>query len=227
MGTGTLAIMQARIADEIGRDDLTDQIATCINDAISIYQQERFYFNETREYLFNLNQGQYQYSVSDFPDLANILKIDYVFAYWGGYPYRLDPKPPSWIETLNVPGITQGLPYVYCWYEQNLFFYPEPNAPGYSARVAAVIIVNAPSSDTDTTSPWMNDAEILIRSRAKYELAVHYLYDKDMERSMGGGALDRDGNPIGGQAGAALMRLREKTKRMTQEGAGYVRAMEF
>ena len=47
-----LAAMKARIADEFARDDLTEQIALAIVDAIKFYKDQRFEFNESRDITF-------------------------------------------------------------------------------------------------------------------------------------------------------------------------------
>ena len=73
--------MKTRIADEIARDDLTTQIGYAINDAISAYNNERFYFNETRDLTFYTVASQELYTSSDLADMPNILKIDWIKLY--------------------------------------------------------------------------------------------------------------------------------------------------
>ena len=53
-----LSVMQARIADDLARPDITNQIADAINDAIAHYQSTRFYFTETRTASFSTVAGQ-------------------------------------------------------------------------------------------------------------------------------------------------------------------------
>src|SRR5262252_6598248 len=62
---GSLGYMQDRIADELMRGDLYSQIATAINDAIIIYQHERFRFNETFTCTFQTVVGQQNYNASN------------------------------------------------------------------------------------------------------------------------------------------------------------------
>jgi len=225
--TGTLGAMVARIADEIGRSDLSSQIRNAINDAIAVYNNERFYFNETRDFVFNLNQGQMIYTESDFPNVINLLSIDYMYVYQNNYPYRLDPTTPEDLEMLTVGGITLGLPYLYCFYNQAIRVYPMPMNTTYSARVAGSYAVAAPQSDAEAGNPWMTDAERLIRSRAKFELATHVLYDADMATAMGGTSQDADGNPSGGAAGDAFQSLKNRTTLITKIGDGWVKPMQF
>ena len=223
----TMGAMKLRIADEIARDDLTSQIANAINDAISCYNNERFYFNETRNLTFLSVQGQQFYTASDLPDMPNILDFDYIYCFINNYPYRVDPATPDEMEALSVANITLGQPYRYCFYQQSLRFYPMPMASGWTFRVAAAIAAALPTDDNDASTPWSTDMERLIRSRAKYELALHVLNDDDLARRMGGTSVDGDGNPTGGAAGDAFKQLKQKTNRLLSMGSGIVAPMDF
>jgi hypothetical protein len=223
----TLGAMIARISDEIGRADLSSQIQNAINDAISIYNQERFYFNETRGETFNGVAFQEFYTSTDWPDIVNLLAIDYMYAFQNGYPYKVEASTPEVLEALTVGGVTSGLPYMYCFYNRQIRIYPMPPDNTYSFRVAGAFIQAPPPDDVTPGNVWMSEAERLIRSRAKYELAVHVLYDTDMAANMGGTSTDADGNPTGGQVGDALKFLRRKTNRMVSMGQGFVKPMHF
>ena len=220
--------MKIRIADELARDDLSNQIANCINDAISAYNNERFYFNETRDLLFTTVSGQEWYTHTDLPNLDNVLKIDYAFLIVGGYPYQLAATEPVALEALSVPNMSQGQSYQYAFYNQAIRLYPVPNSNSWQVRLGACLQAPPPPDDTTPGNPWVCDCERLIRSRAKYEMAVHVLYDGDLALAMGGTSLDEVGNPAGGQIQEALSSLRKKTKRLTQiGGSGFVKPMAF
>ncbi len=227
MASKTLALMKARIADEIGRDDLGSQIEYAIMDAIDVYSVDRFFFNETRDIVFDLTQGVDLYGKDDYAGIADILKIDYLYFYYGGCPYRGRPRDPDWMEAAYSSPVTQGVPSDYCWYGQKLRLYPAPPDSGYSVRVGCVYIVAAPSSDEEMDNPWMNEAEMLIRARAKFELATHVTYDADMAAAMGGGMLDANGQPSGGCIGSALSNLNRRTAKITRVGSGVVVPMAF
>lgn len=220
--------MKARIADELARDDLTTQIGYAINDAISAYNNERFYFNESRDLTFVTVQGQDFYTSSDLADMPNIIKIDWMKLYLNNYPYALFASSPEELEALSIAGTSMGQPYQYCWYQQKIRIYPIPSTAGLTIRIGAVISQAPPANDSVTGNPWMADAERLIRSRAKWELARHVLNDDDLALRMGGPTTDTEGDPDGGAVGDALKNLRVKTKRLTQIGAGaFVRATAF
>lgn len=223
----TLGAMKLRIADEIARDDLTSQIVNAINDAISCYNNERFYFNETRNLTFPSVAGQDFYTVADLPDMPNILDIDYIYCFINNYPYEVTPSTPAEMEALSVANITLGQPYRYVWYQSSLRFYPMPMQSGWLFRIAAAISSPLPVDDNDASTPWSTDMERLIRSRAKYELALHVLNDDDLARRMGGTTMDADGNPTGGAAGDAFQQLKQKTNRLLSMGPAIVAPMAF
>src|SRR5690606_8798839 len=84
----TLAIMKARIANELGqRTDLDSEIATAINAAIAAYQATRFHFNEGRTVTFTTVAGQEFYDADDAANLAKLWTIDYMVYYVGDTPY--------------------------------------------------------------------------------------------------------------------------------------------
>lgn len=224
----TLGAMKIRIADEIARDDLGTQISNCINDAISVYNNERFYFNETRTLTFLTNAAQDIYTDADCPSFDNLLKIDYVQLIINNYPYRLRSELPEEIDALSVPGLSIGQSYLYSWYQQALRLYPAPTLSGWTVRIAGVTQAAPPPDDSTPGNVWVCDCEKLIRSRAKYELAMHVTNDVDLATAMGGQGVDDDGNPTGGVICEALKTLRQKTKRLTQiGGSGYVVPMHF
>lgn len=216
----TLGAMKARIADELARDDLTSQIANAINDAISCYSNERFYFNETRSLTFNTVANQEFYTHTDLPDLDNILKIDWIKLYVNNYPYTITATPPEELEAMSVTGVSLGQSYQYSFYNQTIRLYPIPAFSNWTVRVAGVISKAPPANDSESGNVWMADCERLIRSRAKWELARHVLNDDDLAVRMGGTSTDPEGDPDGGAIGDALKSLRAKTKRLTQIGTG-------
>src|ERR1700753_1451807 len=85
MATGkSLNDMIAQIVlDLCGRTDLqaNGSIAAAINDAIQIYQKERFRFNETQPltpFLLFTNIDQYIYTGVDDARIPQLYKVDYI-----------------------------------------------------------------------------------------------------------------------------------------------------
>jgi hypothetical protein len=179
----TLGDMKASIASEIFRDDLTDAIAAEITRAIRFYQRARFWFNETRQLTFNTVAGQDFYTATAEPRIPNLLQIDYIQVAQGGRPLSLIGASAEDLDQWSYTPTT-GVPSNFAYFEQVLRLYPVPNS-AYPVRIAGLVRVDPPTTDTDgATNPWMNDAEELIRSRAKRNLYLHYMGDQQMAAGM-------------------------------------------
>lgn len=210
----TLATLINRISDELARDDLESQIRYAINDAIAAYESERFYFNESRALTFSTVASQEFYTASDAADIGNLIKIDYLAIYVGDQPYQLLAMRPVDMEHFSTNGTSTGQPSWYLLYDEELRFYPVPDA-AYTIRVAGVFKAAAPASDAEANNPWMTKAERLIRSRAKLELALHVLKDIELAATMQQAVEE------------AWIQLKSRTAQITQVGEGKVLAMEF
>jgi len=213
----TLGDMKDRIADELARFDLTSQIANAINDAVSAYEDERFFFNETRAITFSSVSGQEFYDGSDNTLLDALQKIDYIILYMNNTPFKLRAEVPSIMELNSQNGLLQGPPLSYCYYAQSIRFYPVPNNDTWTFRVGASIKIAAPASDIEVGNPWMmrTGAERLIRSRAKLELSLHVLKDEEMAQTMATAVNE------------AYNQLMGRTAQLTQIGQGRVMPMDF
>jgi hypothetical protein len=210
----TQTIMKARIADELARTDLTSQIAYAITDAIAAYQAERWFFNESRTTVsFSTVDGQEFYTLSDDADIANIRRVDYCVLYVGDDVRKLEYRCPEDMEYLSANGTQEGTPWSYGWYDNKLRLYPVPDTV-YTIRIAAHVKVAAPATDGEASNPWMVDAERLIRSRAKLELALHVLRDDALAATMS-------------EAVKEAWSDLKSTTNMLLIGDGRMRAMEF
>lgn len=178
----TLGDMKARIADEIFRDDLGTAIGREIASAISFYQSKRNYFQERYDFTFNTVVGQAFYGAETAPELVNLISIDFVHATQNGSVTRLKYVSPAELDALAYPP-SSGIPFAYTYYAAQLRIYPTPQEV-LPIRVAGVIPTGMPQADDTPNSPWMNDAEELIRSRAKRNLYLHSLGDQQMAAAM-------------------------------------------
>lgn len=210
----TLAIMKSRISDELARSDLTTQIAYAITDAITAYEDERFFFSESRALTFSTAADQEFYSSTDDADIGKIQKIDYVVVYVGTQAHQLEYERPEDMEIDSTGTDGTGQPWAYTWYGDQIRLYPTPDAV-YTVRIGASYKVAAPASDGEASNPWMTHAERLIRSRAKAELALHVLKDIELAQTMTQ-ALEE-----------AYDQLKGRTAMLTQAAKAKVRAMEF
>lgn len=211
----TLAIMKARIADELGqRTDLTSQIAYAISDAIAAYQAERFYFNETRSITFTTVADQEFYDADVAASLANIWAVRFVTLTVGDHSYSLGYMDPADMEVSSASGTNTGQPGWYTWESNQIRLYPTPSE-AWTVRVGCSASVAAPATDGEAANPWMTEAERLIRSRAKLEMAIHVVQDQALAAAMGEAVAE------------AFRQLKDKTTKRLAAPGGRVKAMEF
>lgn len=221
-----LAAMKARIADEIARDDLGDQIALAISTAIGIYQQERFRFSDTQPLTpptFNTVANQWIYGAAANANISSMFKIDYVLAQIGGELQPLTYMSPAEIRVFNQLGTMHGQPMWWSYEGDSLLIGPTPDA-AYPMTLGIFRSVPAPADDATADNPWMTTAELLIRSRAKYELALHVTRNEKMQLAMSPVA-PPDGDVTGHATYWAWRDLKGQTNRVT--GVRRVRSMQF
>lgn len=171
----SLTTLKARIASELHRDDLTDEIDDAINTAISYYRSHRFEFNE-KQTAFNTVASQEAYTVATIP--SDIGQLDTVRITVSGNRYLLEPTSLARLQELSVTTTTTGAPSRYAFYAQQLYLNPIPDAI-YSVLVSYQQRKAAPSSDADTSTVWTNEAEALIRACAKKLLCRDVIYDNE------------------------------------------------
>lgn len=212
----TLAIMKARIASELARgSSLTDQISDAINTAITAYQKYRFRWNETlpgTAVTFATVAGQLNYLFSSITT-QTIFKIDYLTVLVGteviGLKRITDPEE---IRVLNDAGTIRGYPDKFCVEGETIILYPSPDQV-YTITVGGIFSYPAPAADATTGNRWMIDGELLIRSRAKFEIATHVTRNAVMARAMSPDEHD-DGQPVGATRRAFDELMRERSQMM-------------
>jgi hypothetical protein len=174
----TYLVMQTRIADEIVRDDLANQIKNAINDAIRTWEGIRLTFNE-RKYLITTVASTEYYDLSGttltlFDGTAvgtgeKILELDDVRITVNNSWYPLTPRTQQWFTRNSAPAATYtGQPDSYTIFNDQIRFFPVP-AAAYAINLdgLARLAPNPLSADTDTNA-WMVEGEPLIRQQAKY-----------------------------------------------------------
>lgn len=227
----TLGIMKARIAREIARGNLTTQIAEAITTAISVYQKERFRFNETlplAAVTFNTVVGQPYYSgaaptITPVTSLPTLQKIDYLNILIGNTVQQLEKIDPEQIRLLNFANTQSGQPLNWAWEGETIMLYPTPAAV-YPITIGAFFQYPEPANDAETGNRWMLDGELLIRSRAKFEIATHVTRNQQMADDM-----SPEPPPAGKSTGHATWRawrdLKGEANRVTR--LGRIRATQF
>lgn len=229
---GTLADMIFRIAAELGsRFDLagaagsasqtapnSEAIRNAITTAISEYQKQRFRFSEINPGVpptFNTVGGQSVYSTVASPLISSSFFIDYLNIQIGNTLMELSRRTPEELHLDNQLFNQAGMPTEWAYEGNSIILYPIPDIP-YTIYIGAHVNVPAPATDSEANNPWMTSAELLIRSRAKYEIACHVTRNKDMMAMM---------DPQNGATARAFSSLKGEGNKIT--GTGRMRAMRF
>jgi hypothetical protein len=227
----TLGAMKSRIASEIARSNLTTQIAAAITTAITTYQKERFRFNEAiplAPVTFSTIAGQPYYSavLPSAPlvtSLQTMQKIDYLNILIGNTVQELNRLQPEEIRLLNFANTQSGQPLSYAIEGETVMLYPTPSA-AWVITIGGFFAYPAPVDDAETGNRWMTDGELLIRSRAKFEIATHVTRNRAMAEDM-----SPDPPPPGKGTGHATYRawkdLKGEANRFTTMGR--IRATQF
>jgi hypothetical protein len=189
----TFAVMQARIADDIVRDDLASQIENAINDAIELQEGERYKFNEKRYRILTVADQEY-YDLTGPTLLTSagaavgtgeaLLEVDDIFTSINNNPLRLRPRTQQHVNEWQSANFT-GQPCEYAIYGQQLRIGPIPDAE-YTLELMGLarLSPNPLTADADTNA-WMTDGAGIIRGQAKV------LIYRDVVRDMEGVALAR------------------------------------
>ena len=173
----TFAVMQARIADELARADLTNQIKLAVNSAIAFYDDEPFWFLEEED-TFNTADGTVSYALpTDFREFV------LVTATVSGGRFPIYQMPWDVFRSWNTtPTTSKGSPTDYAIYEDLFWPFPAPDGVyvitrSYRKTFAAL------SADADTNA-WMTHGEELIRQRAKWDLYLNVIKDLNQATAM-------------------------------------------
>jgi hypothetical protein len=226
MATGnTRDAMVVAITYELGaRSDLAANgtILRYINNAIEIYQKERFRFNELTPrtpFTLNTQQGKYFYDGADDARIPRLYLIDYINYVLGTTVEKMLRVTPEEVYLALQTGQEAGPPQTWAWDGQSIIIYPNPPAQVYQLTIGGYLQYAAPATGDEANNIWMNDAEMLIRSRAKFEIAQHVTRDEKMMARM---------NHVPGSNGAADQAYRMlKGEANKIRGTSRVRAMQF
>lgn len=187
----TYGDLQDRIADDILRTDLSDQIRDQINLAILHYGRIPFWFNEARTTLTASNSASFLTVPSDYLETVELyIKI-------GGYPVRMLEKPLNEIVEYRPTSGSQPSAYAYFGdrFELNFEVNQQYEFPLWYIKSLATL-----SASTDT-SLWTSQGEDLIVFRAEKVLYSRVL--KKSQEASECAALERE-------ARTSLLRFRDQ-----------------
>ncbi|EJF92649.1 hypothetical protein [Bartonella tamiae] len=169
------------IADEI--DDTTNeyftQIQRCIFSAIRFCEREIFYFNESRDVVFPLQEGKEFYDQNDAILIGQIVGITNVFLDNGTTTTELRREDPAELERLSN-NKTLGEPYAYGYFDKQLRLYPAPQSNAGTIRIQVTPIRLDTIKNANDNGAWFIDAFDLVKARAKYDLYKDILKDATM-----------------------------------------------
>lgn len=160
--------MQARIADELNRSDLTSQIKLAIQSSIDFYERERFWFNEGISYASTSAGEEWYLLPNDF------VNEDALTCTVTSNEYPLDKWTMQQHVDVRVGTTYQGIPRAYSLYDEQIRLYPIPNDV-YVITLYYMQRLTELSAGSDTNA-WTTHGELLIRSRAKWDLYQNLIH---------------------------------------------------
>lgn len=186
----TRSDIEAQIADDLARSDLTTQISNAVNAAIRAYRFERLGFNEAYRVTATASISANYLALSDLSvrfrkiDRLRLLRDsgDYLDLYRRDY---------DWIMSRQDDRVL-SMPIEYAVYNNTIHF----DAIADDTYTLAIDGVKELGTGTTASfsagdaSAWFNEARELIRHRAKREVYAHVL--KDMEMASAAGAAEKD-----------------------------------
>ncbi|MCA6114248.1 hypothetical protein J6524_04800 [Bradyrhizobium sp. WSM 1738] len=173
----TFLDLRNRIAADLTRDDLADEIKSAVGDAVDHYETLRLYFNVTRSKTFSTVIGQVAYGAAALAEIPDIISLDTLFLFDGTRPLELDKYEVDEFEWLQGSMTGAGRPVAYCYTDSQILLWPVPVAV-YTMRPHMHFKLPALVNDTDSNA-WTNDAEQLIRCHAKLLLYTNVIEDTE------------------------------------------------
>jgi hypothetical protein len=192
----TRSDLEALIADDLSRNDLSSQITRSVDTAIRAYRTTRFSFNEFYRFTATLTAGEARL-VYTFPSGAigelPFRKIDRIRLVRSTNDYLdLYHRDYNWIMS-RQDIVTTSQPAEYCFYGDRVRFDSYADQT-YTMLIDGVrdlayssdYLNETPGTGTSlsysmgSTAAWFDEARELIRHRAKRELYAHVIKDLEL-----------------------------------------------
>lgn len=166
---------QTRIANELNRSNLGDEIKLAILSAIKYYGKRRWWWNEYSTTLSTTSSVAYVALPSDFVELDELqITVNSVKRKLRRTPYS---------DLLSMrANSSNGEPSDFDLYQDRIELYPIPDAT-YTLTIAYVRSLTVLSADADTDE-WLDEGEELIRTRAKKMLYAEKIRDMAMAKDL-------------------------------------------
>ena len=175
--TQTLGNMLTRIGSEINRTDIDSNIYDAVISAIAFYEPYQFYFNQATTTVTTTSDQRYT-AISGITDFVYPLSLRVTDS---ASQYRLlEPMTFSEMEGRYLTDSSTGNIYYYSVFAERFYWWLIPNA-AFTVTVNYIKSLTRPSGSTDTSyaTAWMNDAEAMIRSKAKFYIYADVLRNND------------------------------------------------
>lgn len=166
------AAIQARIADELARTDLTAQIKAEILSAIRHYARQRFWFNEEAA-TATTTPGAAGLKIAVPSDAV---EFDEMTVAVGGIPQPMERLPwRDFVARGALNTAAHGVPARWAYRDDQFWLSPTPDA-AYTLTLYYVNTLPELAADGDSNA-WTTIAEELIRARACAAVRIRYLRD--------------------------------------------------
>lgn len=174
-----VATMTDEIMNELIGGQSNDEVRASIQEAVSYYDNQRFWFLE-RDSTFNTVAGQEYYTDTEITDplISTLIERDEVLANINGKLERLKAWPNGTISYVAAPGY-RGQPVAFTLYADKLRLYPVPDNV-YPVTVRGAFSADAIDYSVDAaTNEWFDKRKgyYLIKARAAGLCASGYLRD--------------------------------------------------
>ncbi len=128
------AALQARIADELSRSDLSTEIQLEIASAVEWYQYESFPWTEASTAAFNTINGQRYY-----PLPANFLRVTDALSQIGNYTYKMEAVTEQYIDRIDWGDVFwTSYPIIFSLWANQIRVFPPPQA-GLPVQIKGII----------------------------------------------------------------------------------------
>jgi len=209
----TLGDLKTRVAKDLRRSNIAEEIEEAIIGAIRDHDSERFWFNESETYLLTLTPGVDEYTLSPQSPIQEFIRIDMIRAQQG-------PGTGPWYTVGNGDGNgadthddieemysnpSSGQPARFASHDGTVIrFWPTPNL-AYPIKIFGHYRI-VPLIDDQDSNSWTNEARNLIRFTALKRLFTFPIRDQNQMQSA-----DMAGN-------VELEYLRRETSRRMRRG---------
>jgi hypothetical protein len=203
---GSLLDLRVRVADELAREDIPDQIGKALIDAALYYEAPGFAFAEAEQVLVTVPGQPWLNLPADFLHARSLslLSNDTITVL---RPWTYE----TYVGIEIDPDSNMSEPTAYAFWRDRIYFYANPDRD-YSVTLHYLRSVELPSENTDSNE-WTTSHEPLIRIRAKKDLMRNVIRDFEEAEILAREEMD--------------WRLNLQAKNYRRRSTGRVRAMHL